>query len=242
MSELDTDALRIGTWVVDTAISLWLDHSATPVHGTAALETRVPSLMRRRRLKRDFEQIADTIAGWLIFDASSQAGLSEHAFPRQLSDAAHALLYVSREHADHLRKWRDPVLLASLICNEVSMTMTYGIILASCVALREVVTRIRTDGDARVPENLAEIPDFVQASLRAISRENLSSPRDESGLMYNRLVIEKMGLSQQLNSLFVKPRLRFLAQDGEGRSVQLETALASSRRKGRVRASRNTQS
>ena len=31
MSELDTDALRIGTWVVDTAISLWLDHPAMTV-------------------------------------------------------------------------------------------------------------------------------------------------------------------------------------------------------------------
>ena len=39
-----------------------------------------------------------------------------------------------------------------------------------------------------------------------------------------------MGLSQQLNSLFVKPRLQFLAQDGDGRPAQLETALASNRR------------
>ena len=136
------------------------------VHDTASLEARVPSLMRRRRLMRDFEQIADTVAGWLIFDASSQAGLPEDAFLRQLSDAAHALLYVSREHANHLRKWRDPVLLASLICGEADLTMTYGIIFASCVALREVVTRMRTDSERRIPENLAEIPYFVQASLR----------------------------------------------------------------------------
>lgn len=230
MSELDTDALRIGTWVVDTAISLWLDQPGTTVHGRAALEARVPSLMQRRRLMRDFEQIADTVAGWLIFDASSQVGLPEHAFLRQLSDAAYALLDVSREHADHLRKWRDPVLLASMICGEADMTMTDGIILASCVALREVVYRMRTDDETQIPENLAEIPDFVQASLRAISREDLSSPRDESDPMYNRLVIEAMGLSQQLNSLFVKPRLQFLAQDGEGHPVQLETALASNRR------------
>ena len=128
MSELDTDALRIGTWVVDTAISLWLDHPAMTVHDTAALEAPVPSLMRRRRMMRDFEQIADTVAGWLILDASRQACGLEDAFLRQLSDAAHALLYVSREHAIHLRKVAVLMLLASLICGEVGMTMMYGII------------------------------------------------------------------------------------------------------------------
>lgn len=230
MSELETSALRIGTWVADTAISIWLDHSAAAAYGEETLEARVPSVLLRRRLMRVFDQIADTVAEWLVLDASSQLGLPEQTFARQLSDVAQALLDVSNEHADHLQKWRDPVLLASLISSEASMVQPDGIVLASCVALREVVSQMRTGDEAQIPENLIEIPDLVEGSLRAISRGDLNSPRDEPGAIYGRSVIEAMGLSQGLSSFFVEPRLQFIAHGGGEKSVRPMAALARSPR------------
>lgn len=241
MREPDADALQIGSWVAQTALSQWFDETDP---NTDFLETgltrHVPGVFERRRLLRDFEQIADIVAAWLLNEAPHQAGLADTVLRRQLSAVADTLRDISVHRGSHLEKWRDPILLASLIPGTAHLPDPEGIVLlGSLVALREILIRLResTDRVGMIPQNTVEISNYVLAALRAISPRELAATDGHFESRYRRSVGEKFDRVQlagvggrslpdgSIMDLFVPPRVRTA-----DRSVPFVDAVAESPR------------
>lgn len=228
MNEPDISALEIGAWVASTAICLWLDQPILNRPVGDILAGAVPSTLQLRRLAREFEQIGDTIAEWLMEDAPEQAGLAAEILHRRTEQARRVLLDVSISRPDALSKWRDPVLVASLICEDAGIPLAGGsVILGSCVALREVLAHMRHDKDTGVLSDLAEVPDLVLRALRGISARDLNPSSDQFDSMYRRRVVESNTQLRDITPPFVWPRVRF---QGDTAPLHFAFPLAGRRR------------
>lgn len=107
-SDVESLALRIGSWVAYTSLILWLgeDRSRAGDGLVEAVPQRIDGVLQRRRIVREFEQVSDTIVKNLLIDTSGQESTAEADLHLAMSTLNDILSRVSLT-AERVGEWKE---------------------------------------------------------------------------------------------------------------------------------------
>lgn len=188
MSEPEADALRIGDWVARAGLHGWLGDRwlGNADDLVLALAPRIAGPIDRRRLVREFDQIADTVAERLL----ALTGLAEHELHGAISAVSRTLDHAVLPERDRWDR-HSPAQLARLISGGGTALPAHDAVLrATCVAVCEALSHLPPDveeftGLLREPGAIATVVG------EAIARQQTSAD-DDVVARYRRFIAESM--------------------------------------------------
>ena len=188
MSEPESDALRIGDWVARAGLSAWLGDRwlGNADDLVAALAPRIAGTIDRRRLVREFDQIADTVAERLL----ALTGLAEHELYGAISAVSRTLDHAVLPERDRWDRG-NPAQLARLISGAGVALPAHDVVLrASCVAVCEALSHLPPDVEEFT--GLLREPDAIAAAVGEVMARQQARGEDDVTVRYLRFIAESM--------------------------------------------------
>ena len=242
MNELETTALRAGDWIAKTALHLWLDDRRVVEAEdlVSALAPHVLGAIERRRLAREFDLVAETIATWFVslepaadavaaaVDVLVNAELSATKVRRWVDDPGGLALSVSAQASGDRRA--DAALLT--ICCA-----------ALCATLNSLPPHFHSSALADVLRRSASISKEVEELLRRLPPLNVADSDELFTDWYCRHISESLDSFEPLatagriplhrryplTSLFVQPAVSIVTDDETSTTQPFDAVLADTR-------------
>jgi indole-3-glycerol phosphate synthase len=249
MVEMESAALHLGLRVATIALRLWLGSRDLQRHTdfADALSDRVAGNLERRRLARQFEEVADTVAEHVLAETHDSPDKPQWSQIERALDEVGERFGDTRPESRRLWRPQEPAALEPIIDNVLSHHATVArsasdvaVLRLGCVALLRILSLLPEglepySGALTEPGSLAQA---VDAAIAQAAQRAPWSTADDALDRYRRYVAESMdrlelvgvhgapARTAPLAQMYVVPSVRYLNGD---RHASLIGALETSR-------------